>query len=63
MIAQFVDTVAGAPVYINPAFVVSVRPDPADPDHASLVKLNDGENVRVRGSHVDVADRLTRAAA
>jgi hypothetical protein len=63
MIAQFVDTVAGVPVYINPSYVVSIRPDPADPDETTMVKLSDGETVRVRGSHQLVADRLTRTAA
>jgi uncharacterized protein YlzI (FlbEa/FlbD family) len=63
MVTQFVDTVAGTPVYINPTYVVSVRPDPADPDAASIVKLSDGETLRVRGSHQQVADRLTRTAA
>lgn len=63
MVVQFIDTVAGAPVYINPAHVVAVRPDPADPDHISMVKLRDGETLRVKGSHGDVAGKLSGAAA
>jgi hypothetical protein len=61
MIAQFFDHAAGTPVYINPEYVVSVRPDPAAPDAASIVKLNDDETVRVRGSHEEVVDRLAAA--
>jgi hypothetical protein len=62
MIVQFLDSVAGSPVYVNPAYVVSLRPDPADPDHISVVKTRDGETVRVRGDHKEVADKLSRAA-
>jgi hypothetical protein len=62
MIAQFVDSVAGTPVYINPAYVVTLRPDPADPDRVSIIKVRDGETIRVRGRHEDVADKLARAA-
>lgn len=61
MIVQFFDTVAGTPVYVNPDYVVSIRPDPADPDEQSVVKLTDGETIRVRAAHDAVADRLTRA--
>ena len=39
MIAQFMDSVAGTAVYINPAYVVTLRPDPAEPDHVSIVKV------------------------
>jgi hypothetical protein len=63
MIAHFIDAVAGTPVYINPEYVVSLRPDPADPDEASIVKISDGETLRVRGSHNDIAAKLTSAAA
>jgi hypothetical protein len=34
--------VVGAPVYINPSYVVAIRPDPADPDEISIVELRDG---------------------
>lgn len=63
MIVQFVDSVAGTPVYINPEYVVSMRPDPAEPDEITVVKLREGETVRVRGGHDEVALKLTRAAA
>jgi hypothetical protein len=62
MIVQLMDSVAGTPVYINPAYVVTLRPDPADPDHISIVKIRDGESIRVRGSDKEVADKLARAA-
>lgn len=63
MIVQLVDSVAGTPVYINPAFVMTLRPDPDDPTGTTLVKLSDGESFRVRGVHEDVADKLARARA
>jgi hypothetical protein len=53
-------TVAGAPVYLNPAYVVSLRPDPADPTRVTMVKLRDGESIRVQGDHREVADKLAR---
>ena len=62
MIVQLMDSVAGTPVYINPAYVLTLRPDPADPDHISIVKIRDGESIRVRGSDTEVADKLARAA-
>jgi hypothetical protein len=60
MIVQFTDRVAGTAVYINPAYVVTLRPDPADPDRASVVKLQDGETIQVLGEHREVADKLAR---
>jgi len=60
MIAQFMDSVAGTAVYINPTYVVTLRPDPAEPDHVSIVKVRDGESIRVRGDHREVADKLAR---
>ena len=62
MIAQFIDTTNGAAVYINPAYVVLIRPDPIDPDHVSIVKLRDGESIRVKGDHEEVSDKLRRTA-
>jgi hypothetical protein len=50
-------------VYFNPEYVVSVRPDPENPDHSTLVKLKDGEYLRVRGEHTDVAKKLASRAA
>jgi hypothetical protein len=60
MIVPFSEASSGVAVYINPAFVISLRPDPADPDRTSEIKLSDGEIVRVRGIHEDVAERLSR---
>ena len=62
MIVQLTDSVAGTPVYINPEYVVTLRPDPEDPDHVSVIKVRDGESIRVRGSDTEVADKLARAA-
>jgi hypothetical protein len=50
----------GTATFINPTYVVSLRPDPTDPDHASIIKLQDGESIRVRGDHQEVADKLRR---
>ncbi|WP_441287594.1 hypothetical protein ACSRUE_36425 [Sorangium sp. KYC3313] len=61
MIVQFMDRATGTAVYINPAYVMTVRPDPTDPDHLSDVKLRDGESVEVMGDHRQVAEKLTRA--
>jgi hypothetical protein len=61
MIVQFFDTDAGATVYINPEYVVTLRPDPAEPERVSIVKLRDGESFRVQGTHVEVAAKLFRA--
>lgn len=62
MIVQLMDSMAGTTVYINPEYVVTLRPDPSDPDHISIIKLSDGETIRVRGEDKDVADKLARAA-
>ncbi len=61
MIVGLWDAVTGTIVHINPTYVVSLRPDPADPDHVSIVKLRDGESIRVKGSHQEVADKLQAA--
>ena len=58
MIVPFTDSVTATAVYINPAFVVSIRPDPADPTRVTLVKLQDGESIRVHGEHREVAEKL-----
>ena len=60
MIVQFFDTDAGTAVYINPEYVVTLRPDPAEPERISIVKLRDGETFRVQGTHVEVAAKLSR---
>jgi hypothetical protein len=62
MIVPFTDYVAGTAVYINPAYVVTLRPDPAEPDHVSIVTIRDGEAIRVRGEHRKVDDKPPRAA-
>jgi hypothetical protein len=62
MIAEFTDATTGTAVYINPRHVVSMRPDPEDPLNVSVVKLEDGETVRVRGDHREVADNLADRA-
>jgi hypothetical protein len=63
MIIPFAEAVSGVPVYINPSFVVSLRPDPAEPERTTVVKLSDGESLRLRGGHDDVAARLSRTTA
>jgi hypothetical protein len=54
MIVQFFDTDAGTAVYINPEYVVTLRPDPGEPERISIVKLWDGETFRVQGTHIEV---------
>ena len=61
MIVQFTDSVAGTSVYINPVYVVSMRPDPADPTRVTMVKFRDGESIRVFGNHEEVASKLAPA--
>jgi hypothetical protein len=63
MIVPFHEAASGVAVYINPAFVISLRPDPDDPEHTSIVKLSDGEALRLRGGHDEIAARLTRTMA
>ena len=60
MIVQFFDTDAGTTVYINPEYVVTLRPDPVEPERISIVKLRDGETFRVQGTHIEVAAKLSR---
>jgi len=61
MIIPFTDSVTGTAVYINPTYVVALRPDPAEPTRVSIVKLRDGETIRVHGEHQEVADKLAHA--
>jgi hypothetical protein len=61
MIVQLTDIATGTAAYLNPDYVVSLRPDPADPDHVSILRLRDGEFIRVKGDHREVADKLARA--
>ena len=58
MIVEFTDSESGVSVYINPAFVVSMRPDAADPTRVTDVKLRDGQTIKVFGDHREVADKL-----
>ena len=37
---------------------MTLRPDPAEPERISIVKLRDGESFRVQGTHVEVAAKL-----
>lgn len=60
MIVPLMDSVTGTSVYINPAYVVTLRPDPADLDRVTIVKLDDGETIRVIGEHREVAEKLAR---
>ena len=63
MIVAFAEAKSGVPIYINPSFVVSLRPDAADPEHTTVVRLSDGETLRLRGGHDEVAPRLSRTTA
>ena len=60
MIVQLIDSNAGTPVYVNPAYVVTLRPDPAELDRVSIIKLEDGESIRVQGEHREVSEKLSR---
>jgi len=44
----------------QPRHVVTLRPDPAEPERVSIVKLRDAETFRVQGTHVEVAAKLSR---
>jgi hypothetical protein len=61
MIVEFNDSVTGTAVYINPNYVISMRPDPTDPLHVTTIKLSDGETIQVRAEHTEVADKLERS--
>ena len=63
MIVQFIESKAGAPIYVNPAYVVTLRPDPSDPDNTTMIKTEDGECIHVHGEHRQVADKLSLASA
>jgi hypothetical protein len=65
MIIPVFEATSGVAIYINPVYVISLRPDPADPEQTSIVKLSDGETLSIRGRHSDIAERLrpTTAAA
>jgi len=61
VVVELKDSVAGTDVYINPTYVVSLRPDPADPHRVTMLKLSDGESIRVIGEDREVAEKLARA--
>lgn len=63
MVATFTEAVSGSTVYVNPAYVVTLRPDPEHPDENSVLKLRDGEAIRVRGDHEEIARKLVSAEA
>lgn len=58
MIVPFVDRVAGTTVYINPAYVMTLRPEPAEPERASVLELEDGETIQMLADHAVVANKL-----
>jgi hypothetical protein len=62
MIVQFTDSNAGTPVYINPDYVVSFRPNAEAPLQVTDVKLEDGEELHIRAEHTEVAEKLARPA-
>jgi hypothetical protein len=37
-----------------------MRPDAADPTRVTVVKIRDGETVRVAGGHEEVAEKFAR---
>jgi hypothetical protein len=58
MVVELYDTVTGTPVYVNPDLVLTMRPDPEEPLEVTDIKLRDGEMLRVRGGHDEVAAKL-----
>lgn len=62
MIVEFFDRTAGTPICINPAYVVVLRPNAANPTAVSLGKLAEGKSLRVRGDLREVTDPLNPAA-
>jgi hypothetical protein len=62
MVVRFVDSNTGTAVYINPEYVMSLRPDPVKIESGSIVSLRNGETIRVEGAHEEVAAKLARTA-
>lgn len=60
MIVQFFENQTGVPVYVNPTYVETMRPDPADPLNVTEIKLGDGQVLHVRDEHTAVADKLSQ---
>jgi hypothetical protein len=63
MVATFTDAVSGSTIYVNPVYVVTLRPDPEHPEENSVLKLRDGEAIRVKGDHEEIARKLVDAQA
>ena len=40
------------PIYINPAYVVTLRPDPTNPDEVSIITVRDGETLPRKAARV-----------
>jgi hypothetical protein len=60
MIVPFTESTTATAVYVNPTYVVTLRPDPVDTDRVSIIKLEAGESIRVQDDHRQVADMLAR---
>ena len=60
MIVRFADANTGTPIYINPEYVMSLRPDPVKIESGSIITIRNGETIRVEGAHEEVAARLAR---
>jgi hypothetical protein len=60
LIVKLLDRIAGAAVYINPEYVMSLHPDPTEPTRITMAKHWDGESIRVHSDHQEVADRLAQ---
>ncbi|MDB5172605.1 MAG: hypothetical protein JWO87_2815 [Phycisphaerales bacterium] len=58
MIVPLYDSTTGVTVYVDPSFVMTLRPDPEHPLDMSLIKLKDGETLHVQGEHREIADKL-----
>lgn len=61
MIVPFTNSVVATAVCFDPRCVGSLRGDPSDPVCITLLKVQNGEVVRVRREHRDVAGELAKA--
>jgi hypothetical protein len=62
MIVPFTDSTTAPAVYVNPAYVVTLRPDPVAMDRIRIIKLEGGESIRVQGDRRQVVDLLARTS-
>ena len=62
MIVPFTDSTIATAVHVNPAYVVTLQPDPVDMDFVNIIKLEDGGSIGVQGDHRRVADGLARTS-